>query len=93
MTEQELFLRWSEKAVEDADLAAELASIQGKEEEIFDRFYTSLKFGTAGLRGVLGAGTNRMNIYTVRQATQGMANHLNDTCKNPTAAIAYDSRN
>jgi len=93
MTEQELFLRWSEKAVEDADLVAELASIQGKDDEIYDRFYTSLNFGTAGLRGVLGAGTNRMNIYTVRQATQGMANHLNDTCKNPTAAIAYDSRN
>ncbi len=92
MTEQELFVRWQQKAVEDADLVAELADIAGNSEAVYDRFYTKLKFGTAGLRGVLGAGTNRMNIYTVRQATQGMADYLNSICQNPTAAIAYDSR-
>jgi len=92
MTEQELYQRWKQRAAEDPDLTAELAAIEGKPDEIHERFYTSLKFGTAGLRGILGAGINRMNIYTVRQATQGMADHLNATCKAPSAAIAYDSR-
>lgn len=92
MTEQELFLRWKERATEDADLVAELKAVEGDTEGLHERFYTSLKFGTAGLRGVLGAGINRMNIYTVRQATQGIADHLNATCKAPTAAVAYDSR-
>ena len=71
-----LYETWLEKATEDADLIAELKKIEGNETEINDRFYTSLKFGTAGLRGVIGAGTNRMNIYVVRQATQGLANYV-----------------
>ena len=62
-----LYSEWLEKAVADPDLKAELESIKGNDDEILDRFYKSLEFGTAGLRGVIGAGTNRMNIYTVRQ--------------------------
>lgn len=87
-----LYQLWREKAVSDPDLQAELAEIEGKEDEILDRFYKNLEFGTAGLRGVIGAGTNRMNIYTVGQATQGLASFLNDTYENPSVAIAYDSR-
>ena len=58
---------WLEKATADPDLKEELLSIKGKDEEILDRFYRSLEFGTAGLRGVIGAGTNRMNYYTVER--------------------------
>ncbi|MBR4889628.1 MAG: phospho-sugar mutase, partial [Clostridia bacterium] len=91
MTEYE---RWLAQELDDKDLTEELLSIQGKEEEINDRFYQDLAFGTAGLRGVLGAGTNRMNVYTVRKATQGLANYLNKTCDHrPVVAIARDSRN
>ena len=64
---QEEYRRWMGQQLEDEALAQELRSIEGREEEINDRFYTDLEFGTAGLRGVLGAGTNRMNIYTVRR--------------------------
>ncbi|MBE6088222.1 MAG: phospho-sugar mutase [Clostridium beijerinckii] len=70
----------------------ELKSISD-EKEIEDRFYQDLDFGTGGLRGVIGAGSNRMNIYTVAQSTQGFANYLNDNFKDPSVAIAYDSRN
>ena len=70
----------------------ELESIKGNEEEILDRFYRCLEFGTAGLRGVIGAGTNRMNYYTVCQATQGLADFLNKHFENPSIAIGYDSR-
>ena len=84
--------RWLKHATEDPDLIPELRSIEGKEDEIADRFAVSLEFGTAGLRGVIGAGTNRMNIYTVRQATQGMANYLRSQKKHPKVAISYDSR-
>lgn len=88
-----LYKIWSEKAVLDPDLQAELKACEGKEEEILDRFYRNLEFGTGGLRGVIGAGTNRMNIYTVAQATQGLADYLNEVCdEQPTVAIAYDSR-
>lgn len=87
-----LYKLWKEKATADADLAAELASIEGNEDEILDRFYKNLEFGTAGLRGVIGAGTNRMNVYTVGQATQGLADYLNSEFENPSVAIAYDSR-
>ncbi|WP_071431073.1 phospho-sugar mutase [Angelakisella massiliensis] len=83
---------WSSRALEDPALNKELAEIQGKPEEIKDRFYCDLEFGTAGLRGVLGAGTNRMNIYTVRRATQGLADYLLTVKKTPSVAIAYDSR-
>ncbi len=89
MTEYE---RWLAQDLEDNALNEELASIQGNEEEINDRFYQDLAFGTAGLRGVLGAGTNRINIYTVRKATQGLADYLNKKGSDNSVAIAYDSR-
>lgn len=87
----EVYSLWKEKC-EDEKLRAELIEIDGKDDEILDRFYKKLEFGTAGLRGVLGAGTNRMNIYTVSQATQGIADYLNSEFDNPSVAIAYDSR-
>ena len=87
-----LYDLWCEKADKDADLIAELESIKGNEAEINDRFYRSLEFGTGGLRGVIGAGTNRMNIYTVNQATQGLADYLKENFENPSVAIAHDSR-
>ena len=83
---------WLEKATADPDLKKELLSIKGNDEEILDRFYRSLEFGTAGLRGVIGAGTNRMNYYTVGRATQGLADFLNKHFENPSIAIGYDSR-
>ncbi len=87
----ELYCEWKKNCTDEA-VCAELAAIDGKEEEILDRFYKKLEFGTAGLRGVLGAGTNRMNVYTVNQATQGIADYLNETFDDPSVAIAYDSR-
>ena len=87
-----LYNEWLEKATGDPDLKAELESIKGNDDEILDRFYRSLEFGTAGLRGVIGAGTNRMNIYTVGRATQGLADYLNANYDNPSVAIGYDSR-
>lgn len=87
-----LYSEWLEKAVADPDLKAELESIKGNDDEILDRFYKSLEFGTAGLRGVIGAGTNRMNVYTVGRATQGLADYLNANFENPSIAIGYDSR-
>ncbi len=87
-----LYKSWLSYSLEDADLSAELRSIENDEEAIFDRFYRDLSFGTAGLRGVIGAGTNRMNIYTVRRATQGLADMLKNKKSNPSVAISYDSR-
>ncbi len=92
MDTKELYKVWLENATDDADLTKELAGIAGNEDEIYERFYRELKFGTAGLRGIIGAGTNRMNVYTVRRATQGLANFLNKTCKNASVAISHDSR-
>ena len=86
------YKRWMETDLEDPALKAELESIEGNEEEIKDRFAVALKFGTAGLRGVLGAGSNRMNIYVVRQATQGLANWVKTQGGNQLVAISYDSR-
>ncbi len=86
------YKRWMAADLEDEALTAELKSIEGKEEEIKDRFAVALKFGTAGLRGVLGAGSNRMNIYVVRQATQGLANWVKTQGGNQLVAISYDSR-
>ena len=83
---------WCKKAIGDPDLVTELKDMQGNDELISDAFYKSLEFGTAGLRGVIGAGTNRMNIYTVGQASQGLAAYVNSVTKNGTIAIAYDSR-
>ena len=87
-----LYELWLKNAKNDPDIQKELESIKGNDDEILDRFYRSLEFGTGGLRGVIGAGTNRMNVYTVAQATQGLANFLNDTYEEPSVAIAYDSR-
>lgn len=84
--------RWCEKAVADPDVAAELKNIAGDEAKIEDAFYRNLAFGTGGLRGVIGAGTNRMNVHTVAKATQGLANYLVKHYTNPTVAIGYDSR-
>ena len=88
----EAYKRWMEADLEDPALKAELESIEGNDEEIKDRFAVALKFGTAGLRGVLGAGSNRMNIYVVRQATQGLANWVKTQGGNQLVAISYDSR-
>ncbi len=90
--EKALYDIWCENATEDKDLIEELKAIQGDEEAIRDRFYTALKFGTAGLRGVIGAGTNRMNIYVVRQATQGLANYVLNKYGKGAVAISHDSR-
>lgn len=86
------YKRWMAADLEDAALTEELNKIEGNEEEIKDRFAVALKFGTAGLRGVLGAGSNRMNIYVVRQATQGLANWVKTQGGNQLVAVSYDSR-
>ena len=83
---------WSKRAVEDDELIAELEGMKNDPKQIHECFYRTLAFGTAGLRGVLGAGDNRMNIYTVRRATQGLANYLLARHSSPSVAIAYDSR-
>lgn len=92
MTELELYNLWCEKAIEDKDLQTELKSIENDNDAISDRFYRNLEFGTGGLRGVIGAGSNRLNIYTIRRATQGFADYLNQEFSAPSVAIAYDSR-
>ncbi len=92
MDMMENYKRWLGKVTEE-DLLTELKAIEGKEEEINDRFYRDLEFGTGGLRGVIGAGTFRMNEHTVARATQGYSNYLNKASKNPSVSIAYDSRN
>ena len=74
---KEMFDRWLAFDLDDADLKPELESVKDDDAAIQDRFAVSLKFGTAGLRGVIGAGTNRMHVYVVRQATQGLANWVN----------------
>ena len=86
------YKRWLTADLEDPALTAELQKIEGQDDEIKERFAVSLKFGTAGLRGVLGAGSNRMNIYVVRQATQGLANWVKTQGGNQLVAISYDSR-
>ena len=88
----EEYKRWLNAKLEDPALVSELKAIEGQDEEIKDRFAVALKFGTAGLRGVLGAGSNRMNIYVVRQATQGLANWVKTQGGNQLVAISYDSR-
>ena len=89
---KEKYELWLKKAVGDPDLIDELKSIENNDELINDAFYTDLQFGTAGLRGVIGAGTNRMNIYTVGKASQGLAAYVNSVTKHGSIAIAYDSR-
>lgn len=92
MTYENQLALWLDRAGEDSDLTAELQSIRNDEKAVSDRFYRHLAFGTGGLRGVLGAGTNRMNLYTVRRATQGLADYLNATDLPKSVAIAHDSR-
>ncbi len=92
MTIEDKYTLWLEKATEDIDLTAELTDIAQDKEAIRDRFYQELAFGTGGLRGVIGAGENRMNIYTVRKATQGLANYLKKHYATASVAISYDSR-
>ncbi len=86
------YQRWLSASLDDAALTEELKAIENNDNEIKERFAVSLKFGTAGLRGILGAGTNRMNIYVVRQATQGLANWVKTQGGNQLVAISYDSR-
>mgnify|MGYP005756733035 FL=1 len=88
-----LYRRWLAQPGLPEDLAAELHSVEGDADAINDRFYRDLAFGTGGLRGVIGAGTNWMNLYTVRKATQGLADYLNATDLPKKVAIAHDSRN
>jgi len=93
MNYQEQFKFWLEDSYFDQDTKNELLAIKGNEKEIEDRFYRELEFGTGGLRGVIGAGTNRMNLYTVRKATQGLANYIiKQGGQKQGIAIAYDSR-
>ncbi|MCR1949701.1 phospho-sugar mutase [Clostridium sp. DSM 100503] len=92
MVYREKYNDWLESKIVDEKIKDELRAIVD-EKEIEDRFYKDLEFGTGGLRGVIGAGSNRMNIYTVFKATKGFANYLNGRFENPSVAIAYDSRN
>ena len=89
---QKRYQLWLKKTKNNDELQSELQRITGNPDEIEDRFYRDLEFGTGGLRGILGAGTNRMNIYTVAKATQGLSNHLNKEFSTPSVSIAYDSR-
>ena len=88
----EKYNQWVENAKEDPDLISELESIRDSRAEIYERFYRELEFGTGGLRGIIGAGENRMNIYTARRATQGLADYLKDRYDSAAVAISYDSR-
>ena len=98
--DQELIKQCTEEAQKwlspafDAETQAEVKAMLDAEDKtaLIDAFYQNLEFGTGGLRGIMGAGTNRMNIYTVNQATQGLADYLNSAFRNPSVAIAYDSR-
>ncbi|MEF9916478.1 MAG: phospho-sugar mutase [Lachnospiraceae bacterium] len=93
MDYKKIYAEWLSNPGFDADTKAELHKIEGDDKEIKERFYKELEFGTAGLRGIIGAGTNRLNIYTIRKATQGLANYiLKSGAKERGVAIAYDSR-
>ena len=93
MSYMDTYTKWCTDSYFDEDTKKELKAFEGNDEEVKDRFYRQLEFGTGGLRGVIGAGTNRMNIYTVRQATQGLANYIiSQNGQDKGVAIAYDSR-
>ena len=94
MDTKALYQLWLDRATDDPDLQQELRSLNPEtdEKEIFERFYRNLEFGTGGLRGVIGAGTNRMNVYVIRRATQGLCNYLKSTTLPQSIAIGYDSR-
>lgn len=89
---REKYNEWINSDIINEEIKNELRNIKD-EKEIEDRFYKDLDFGTGGLRGIIGAGSNRMNVYTVSKATQGFANYLNESFENPSVAVAYDSRN
>ena len=89
---KELYARWLAQPALDDAVRQELVGIADDDADITDRFYRDLEFGTGGLRGVIGAGTNRMNLYTVRKATQGLADYLNASDLPKKVAIAHDSR-
>ena len=89
---EQVYQKWLSLAKDDLDLIKELESIKNDDAKKEDAFYRELEFGTGGLRGVIGAGTNRMNIYVVRKASQGLANYVNKHFKNPSIAVSYDSR-
>lgn len=89
---KEKYNEWINSDIINEEIKNELRNIKD-EKEIEDRFYKDLDFGTGGLRGIIGAGSNRMNVYTVSKATQGFANYLNESFENPSVAVAYDSRN
>ena len=91
---REAYEKWKRDFAQDAATQAELAAIADNEKEIEDRFYTSLSFGTAGMRGVLGAGDNRMNVYNVRKATRALADYIRrqEGAARRGVVIAYDSR-
>ena len=93
MDYQKKYQEWLTDSYFDENTKEELRQIADDEKEIKERFYKSLEFGTAGLRGIIGAGTNRINIYTVRKATQGLANYIiKNSAQSKGVAIAYDSR-
>ncbi len=92
MTHQELYEFWSRNPRLDPDLLEELAAIREQQKEIYERFYKDLEFGTGGLRGIIGAGNNRMNVYTVRRVSQGIAEFLLGRSEAPQVAVSYDSR-
>lgn len=89
---EQRYQHWCAQKTLDPELRQELAAMQNDADKITDAFYRDLEFGTAGLRGVLGAGTNRMNIYVIRRATQAVADYLNETDLPKTVAIGHDSR-
>lgn len=89
---EQVYQKWLSLAKDDPDLIKELQSTKNDDAKKEDAFYRELEFGTGGLRGVIGAGTNRMNIYVVRKASQGLANYVNKHFKNPSIAVSYDSR-
>ena len=90
---QQLYQEWVNSPLLSKEEKEELLAIKDDDKAIKDRFYRDLAFGTGGLRGVMEVGTNRMNRFVIRRATQGLANYLNKKEKNPSVAIAYDSRN
>ena len=92
MNYNEEYKRWLTSATADVDVAAELKAIENDPARIEDAFYRNLAFGTGGLRGTIGAGTNRMNVYTVAKASQGLANYLVANFDAPSVSIGYDSR-
>ena len=92
MSYMDTYKKWCTDNYFDEDTKKELLALQGNDAEIEDRFYRQLEFGTGGLRGILGVGTNRMNVHVVRRAAQAVADYLNETSLPKRAAIGYDSR-